>query len=201
MNVSTRAGPGAAYNYEMEVLGYQVRKGLGRPGHEILDGVANEIDALFSQSAPSEAASISVKGGPRCGYFIEHGLDFLDTVKSYIRDQYPVRQSLKIVRLLRSQQGRVHMKRDQSISIIKVAPGRDLVTFRLSLPGSPLQGAVSNLVLREDELLFVLGSVTLEIEDPNDTAIIWVGYSSNPVGMDILNTDVLDFVLKGAHEV
>lgn len=101
------------------------------------------------------------------------------------------------------------MKRDQSISLIKIAPGRDPVTFRLSLPGSPLQGAVSRLVLCEDELLFVLGSVTLEIEIPNDTgietpnetAIIWVGYSSNPVGMDILNTDVLDFVLKGAHEI
>lgn len=84
---------------------------------------------------------------------------------------------------------------------MKIAPGRDPVSFRLSLPGSPLQGSVSSLVLHEDELLFVLGSVTLEIENPNDTAIIWVGYSSNPVGMDILNTDVLDFVRKGAHEV
>jgi hypothetical protein len=93
------------------------------------------------------------------------------------------------------------MKSDQSLSIIKIAPERDPVTFHLSLPGSSLQGAVSRLVLYEDELLFVLGSVTIEIDNPNDTAIIWVGYSSNPVGMDILKTDVLDFVLKGAHEV
>ncbi|EEA18480.1 hypothetical protein TMatcc_001231 [Talaromyces marneffei ATCC 18224] len=201
MDASARAGLEASNNYAMEVLGYHVRKDLARPNPEIVNGVKNEVDALYKIPAPSGVSSVSVKGLPRCTYFIEHGLDFLDTIKSFTRDQYPVRQSLRIVRLLQSQRGRVHMKSDQSLSIIKIAPERGPVTFRLSLPGSPLQGAVSRLVLYEDELLFVLGSVTLEIDNPNDTAIMWVGYSSNPVGMDILKTDVLDFVLKGAHEV
>jgi hypothetical protein len=83
MDASTRAGPEASYNYTMEVLGYHVRKGLGRPNQEIVDGVENEIDALCSQSAPSEAASTSVKGGPRCTYFIEHGLDVSSSLSWY----------------------------------------------------------------------------------------------------------------------
>lgn len=75
MDASTEAGPWVSNNYTMEVLGYHVRKGLGRPNQEIIDGVKNEVDALYSHSAPSEVASVSVKGGPRCTYFIEHGLD------------------------------------------------------------------------------------------------------------------------------
>lgn len=77
MNNSTRAGPEALNNYKMEVLGYLVREGLDRPRQEIITGVRNEVDALYSDLPPSEVASVSVQGGPRCTYFIEHGLDVL----------------------------------------------------------------------------------------------------------------------------
>jgi hypothetical protein len=84
------------------------------------------------------------------------------------------------------------MKKNQAIGIFKVAPERSSITFRLSLPGQ--ENLVTTIKLHEDELLFVSGSVTVKIEITSDTPeLIWDGYSSVPVGLDILNTDVLDF--------
>jgi hypothetical protein len=85
MDASTRAGLEASDNYKMEVLGYSVRNCRGRPDQETIDGVKNEVDAIYSHPAPREAASVSVKGGPRCTHFIEHGLDVSSPLSWYFQ--------------------------------------------------------------------------------------------------------------------
>jgi hypothetical protein len=91
------------------------------------------------------------------------------------------------------------MKKDQAVGVFKVAPGQDPITFKLSLPGSAQP--VITIILHEDELLFVTGSVTVMVDITSDAALIWDGYASLPVGMDIYNEDALDFVIQGAKEV
>jgi hypothetical protein len=115
-------------------------------------------------------------------------------VKSYLQSEFFVRQGPRPVIIQQSQQGRVHMKKTRAVGIFKVAPNSGPITFHLSLPGQKIPPAT--IKLHQDEILFVLGSVTV-IDFVSDTSLnmelVWVGYSSLPVGMDIENKDVLDF--------
>jgi len=182
----------------MEILGYDTIKNLEQPVDPIIDGVETEVQALSGLIPPQGSLSMSVKGGPRCEQYLRYGVDIETIVRSTIRNPIFIHQGPKLVRLLQSQYGRAHMKKDQSVSFFKVVRAeQDTVRFNLFPSGSSIHEidkpmAVINL--RVNELLYVLGGVIVQIECRNESIVIWDGFSALPVGMDIDNEDILDFV-------
>ena len=48
--------------------------------------------------------------------------------------------------------------------------------------------------LRRDEILFVRGSIRMEIEVPASGSFVWQGNSGAPMGHDMLGPDVFEFM-------
>lgn len=89
------------------------------------------------------------------------------------------------------------MKKTQAMGIFKVAPNSVSIPGQ-EIPASLQEGArpMTTIKLHQDEILFVLGSVTVMIvvsDTSLNMALVWDGYSALPVGTDIENEDVLDF--------
>jgi hypothetical protein len=76
------------------------------------------------------------------------------------------------------------------------------VTFKLYPPGLPKEAIhetrpVARPVarkLRPNEILFVKGSVMMEIEIPSKGGFVWQGNSGEPMGLDMLSQDVFEFM-------
>ncbi|QKX61637.1 uncharacterized protein TRUGW13939_08789 [Talaromyces rugulosus] len=179
--------------YLVDVVGHVHIKELPKPESEIINGVNEEIQRLEDQSG--QGSSLFAKGGPRCEKFIGCGIDIVSIVKLYIRYETFVHQGPRDVIIKHPEQGRVHMKNVQAIGIFKVAPNSGPVTFHLSRPGQKISATIpaKTIELHEDELLIVLGSVTVVIDFVDVMKLVWDGYSALPMGKDIQNTDVLEF--------
>lgn len=48
--------------------------------------------------------------------------------------------------------------------------------------------------LRRNEILFVKGSVRIEIEVPAEGSFVWQGNSGEPMGRDMLGLEVFEFM-------
>lgn len=48
--------------------------------------------------------------------------------------------------------------------------------------------------LRRNEILFVKGSVRIELEVPSRGSFVWQGNSGEPMGRDMLGSDVFEFM-------
>lgn len=48
--------------------------------------------------------------------------------------------------------------------------------------------------LQRNEILFVNGSVRMELEAPAEGSFVWQGHSGEPMGRDILGPEVFEFM-------
>lgn len=72
------------------------------------------------------------------------------------------------------------------------------VTFKLYPQDLPKEATLEirpvERKLQPDQILFVKGSVRMEIEVPSGGSFVWQGNSRDPMGNDILDPDVFEFM-------
>ncbi|KAL1979092.1 hypothetical protein VTN96DRAFT_7023 [Rasamsonia emersonii] len=188
----------------MDVLGYDVVDCDGRPPEELINAVISAGKAIYDLAPSDQVFSISIGGNIECDKFLSHGVNMVDIVQKGTRVayKYKVQQGPRIVRLVRSQLGRVHPKSDRAVSVFKVlkrTPGQGKVKFKIYPYGlskseiQPNTRPAATVDLEEHQLLCVLGGVCVEIVSSGDETLVWDGFSALPMGEDVLLDDTLDF--------
>ncbi|KOS37044.1 hypothetical protein ACN38_g12187 [Penicillium nordicum] len=143
-----------------------------------------------------------------CGQFLRCGTEESDAFASKVKEAigevgFPIRQGPVIVLSLENNSTwgtRLAHPSRNAVSVFRDLSDTDetRVTFMLYPPDLPKEEIRQTRPfvrkLRRNEILFVKGSVRMELNVPTEGSFVWQGHNSEPMGRDMLGSEVFKFM-------
>ncbi|KAJ6126421.1 hypothetical protein N7523_002033 [Penicillium sp. IBT 18751x] len=201
----------------LDCRGKQYAGGMEGTGCVVLSASSGGADigaevkrSLYSGSKVENSHLVYGRGNPKtCKRFLQYGTEetnaFSEKIKEAIGEVVSlVRQGPVIVlstrnhvgwgtRLAHPSHGAVSAFRDLSQN------EETKVIFKLYPPNLPKdeihETQPGARKLQPNQILFVKGSVRMEIEIPSEGGFVWQGNSDGPMGVDMLGSEVFEFMM------